>query len=169
MSDEHAEEHRARRRVWEEKYAIRACYRGWHERMRPFIVEGVSVEVGAGTGEFKSFWPGLLTSDLVATPFTDFAADALRLPLASGSVANLVVIDLLHHLSDPHGFLRESSRILRVGGRLLAIEPYITPVSYLGYRLFHHENIDFRSYQRLRGENRSVGRQSCLAQSRAGA
>ena len=37
--------------------------------------------------------------------------------------------------------------MLRPGG-VLAIEPYITPVSYVGYRAFHHENIWFGGYQR---------------------
>lgn len=143
-----ADEHSARRRIWQEKYAIRACYRGWYERMRGFITPGASLEVGAGAGDFKSLWPGLITSDLVWTRWIDLAADALRLPVRSGALSNVLVIDLLHHLRDPHVFLDEVSRVLRTGGRLLCIEPYITPVSYLGYRLFHHENIWFGGYQR---------------------
>jgi SAM-dependent methyltransferase len=148
MNDESAVQHLARRQIWDQKYAIRACYRGWYERMQPFIVPGPSVEIGAGSGDFKSFWPGLMTSDLVASPLVDMAADALRLPLASGSLSNFVVIDLLHHLRDPHEYLKEAHRVLRPGGRILAIEPYITPFSYVGYRAFHHENIWFGGYQK---------------------
>jgi SAM-dependent methyltransferase len=143
-----AAEYFDRRRIWREKYAIRACYRGWLERMRPFTVPGPSLEVGAGAGDFKSLWPGLLSSDVVATPFVDFAGDALRLPIANGALGNIVVIDLLHHLRDPHIFLREASRVLKAGGRLLAVEPYITPLSFFGYRALHHESVYFGDYQR---------------------
>lgn len=141
-----------RRRIWQDKYAIRACYRGWYERMRPFIGPGRSVEVGAGSGDFPSFWPGLLTTDIVPVPWLDFVADGMKLPVAGGSLGNLVVIDLLHHLRDPHDFFKEASRVLQPGGRVLGIEPYITPVSWLGYRLMHHEDIWFRSYQKPQGE-----------------
>ena len=141
-------EHRQRREIWRRKYAIRACYRGWFERLRPFIVPGQSLEIGGGFGGAKDFWPDLLVSDVVATPGLDLAADALRLPLADGSLGNLLVIDLLHHVQDPHVFFDEAARVLRPAGRLLAIEPYISPLSYLGYRLLHHEDIWFGGYHR---------------------
>jgi SAM-dependent methyltransferase len=147
-SDPAAEQHRARRRVWEEKYAIRACYRGWFERLRPFIVPGRSVEIGAGSGHVKTLWPELIESDVVTTPYVDVVADGMRLPFAAASVANLLVIDLLHHLADPHVFFDEAVRVLRSGGRVLAIEPYISPLSWVGYRLLHHEDIYFGGFHR---------------------
>lgn len=145
---ESPDQHLQRRRIWNEKYAIRACYRGWFERMKPYIVDGPSIEIGAGSGDFKSFWPSLLGSDVVPSPLVDFAADAQRLPLPDDSLANIVVIDLLHHLADPHRFFEEASRVLRPGGRILAVEPYITPASWLGYRLLHHEDVWFGGYHR---------------------
>jgi SAM-dependent methyltransferase len=141
-------QHLARRRVWEGKYAIRACYSSWYERLRPFVVPGKSLEVGAGSGHFKTLWPELIESDVVATPFVDVVADGMRLPLADGSLANILVIDLLHHLRDPHLFFDEATRVLRPGGRVLAIEPYITPLSFVGYRLLHHEDLFFGGYHR---------------------
>lgn len=147
-SDQAAAQHLARRRVWETKYAIRACYRGWFERLRPYVVPGLSVEIGAGSGHMKTLWPELIESDVVATPYVDLVADGLRLPFATASLGNILVIDLLHHLADPHVFFDEAARTLRPGGRVLAIEPYITPLSWLGYRLLHHEDIYFRGYHR---------------------
>ena len=137
-----------RRRIWESKYAIRACYRGWLDRLRPFIVPGPSLEVGAGSGDMKSLWPELIATDLVPTPFVDLVADGMRLPVADGSLSNLLVIDLLHHLADPHVFFDEADRVLRPGGRILAIEPYITPLSWLAYRMMHHEDIWLKGYQK---------------------
>lgn len=141
-------EHRRRREIWRSKYALRACYRGWFERLRPFIVPGPSLEIGGGFGGFKVFWPALRVSDIVPTPGLDLAADGLRLPLADGSLANLLVLDLLHHLWDPHIFFDEAARVLRPGGRILAIEPWISPLSHIAYRLTHHEEVYFAGYHR---------------------
>ena len=141
-----AAEHLARRAIWDRKYAIRSCYRGWYERMRPFIVAGPSLEIGAGSGNFKSYWPSLLITDIVKTPYVDVVANGMQLPLRTGSLGNLVVIDLLHHLADPHDFFDEAARVLRPGGRILIIEPYITPVSYIAYRAMHHEDVWFGGY-----------------------
>ena len=153
LHDTAAQQHIARRQVWEEKYAIRACYRGWFERLRPFIAAGRSLEVGAGSGHFKTLWPELVESDVVATPYVDLAADGMRLPFAPGSLGNILVIDLLHHLADPHVFFDEAARVLRPGGRVLAVEPYITPLSWAGYRLLHHEDIYFGGYHRSKDKD----------------
>ena len=145
---EAAQQHMARRDIWQRKYAIRACYRGWFDRMKPFIVPGPSLEVGAGAGGFKDYWPELILTDVVYTPLITVAADGMRLPVRDGSISNLVVIDLLHHLQDPHLFFSEAERVLKPGGRVLAIEPYITPASYVGYKLLHHEDVWFGGYHK---------------------
>ncbi len=145
-------ENRRRKTVWRTKYAIRACYRGWFERLRPFIVPGPSLEIGGGIGGFKGFWPDLRVSDIVPTPGLDLAADGLRLPLADGSLADLLTLDLLHHLRDPHIFFDEAARVLRPGGRILAIEPWISPLSCVAYRLTHHEEVYFGGYHRQAGK-----------------
>lgn len=148
LVDDPAAQHLKRRQIWDRKYAIRACYQGWYERLKPYIVAGASVEIGAGSGCFAGIWPGLITSDLVATPFVKLVADGMHLPLADASLGNLLVTDLLHHLGDPHRFLAEAARVLRPGGRVLAIEPYITPFSRIAYRLMHHEDVWFGGYHR---------------------
>ncbi|HSW44931.1 MAG TPA: hypothetical protein VLM89_05120, partial [Phycisphaerae bacterium] len=87
-TNEAGAQHRLRREVWRSKYAIRACYRGWYERLRPFIVTGPSLEIGGGFGGFKDFWPELLASDVLAVPGLDLVADGMRLPCADGSLGN---------------------------------------------------------------------------------
>jgi SAM-dependent methyltransferase len=69
-------------------------------------------------------------------------ADAQRLPFAASTVANIVVVDVLHHIEFPAGFFREAQRVLRPGGRLVMIEPAITWGSTAFYRLFHQEPVD---------------------------
>src|SRR5262249_19468419 len=61
------------------------------------------------------------------------------------SFANIVMVDVLHHLERPVRFLAESERVLEPGGRLIFCEPAITPLGGLVYRFFHHEPVDMRA------------------------
>jgi SAM-dependent methyltransferase len=90
----------------------------------------------------RDFAPDVLSFDIVQEPWLDFVADAQSLPLADGCAANVVMLDVLHHIQYPVRFLREAARVLRPGGRLVFVEPGITPVSSVFYRLFHEEPVD---------------------------
>jgi SAM-dependent methyltransferase len=68
-------------------------------------------------------------------------ADAQRLPFADACGANIVMVDVLHHLEFPVAFFREAARVLRPGGRVLMVEPAITWGSSLFYRFLHHEPV----------------------------
>jgi len=132
------------RRVWEHKPILRRIYREeFFARLLSFRKgEGVCVEVGGGPGFFKQFMPGVFSTDLVWCPWLDAAADALKLPFRVSSVANIFGLDMLHHLSDPMAFLQEAERVLVPGGRLILVEPWITPFSYFIYRYLHQEDCD---------------------------
>ena len=117
---------------------------GWFERIadRLSAVDGPTVELGAGSGGFKDFLPSVVATDIVETAWTDRVADAERLPFEDGSVANVVMVDVLHHLPDPAVALAEMGRALAPGGRVVMVEPYCSPVSGLFYRHLHHEGAD---------------------------
>src|SRR5262249_52023126 len=76
-----------------------------------------------------------------SAPWLDCVADAQRLPFADACAANVVMVDVLHHLEFPLVFFREAARVLRPGGRVLMVEPAITWGSTAFYRLFHHEPV----------------------------
>ena len=51
------------------------------------------------------------------------------------------MFDVLHHLERPRLFFQEAERVLGPGGRVVMIEPAITPLSGLFYRNFHPEPV----------------------------
>ncbi|NKB58155.1 MAG: methyltransferase domain-containing protein [Alphaproteobacteria bacterium] len=130
------------RTIWEGKPVLRAVYRGWYERIAAACRPGRTLEVGGGSGNLKAFAPDVVSTDMFATGWLDAVCDAHRLPFSAESFDNIVMFDVLHHLERPARFFEEASRILRPGGRVVLLEPGITPVSRIFYGLFHHEPVD---------------------------
>ena len=131
------------RRVWEQKSVLRRIYNEeFFARLLSFRKDGVSVEVGAGPGFFKHKLPSVISTDIVWCPWLDAVADAQKLPFRSSTVTNIFGVDMLHHIASPMTFLIEAQRILVPGGRLILVEPWVTPFSYLIYRYLHQEDCD---------------------------
>ena len=132
------------RRVWEQKPILRRVYsEEFFARLLSHRKSGgISVEAGAGPGFFKQFAPEVISTDLISCPWLDTIADAQQLPFRKDSVSNIFGLDMLHHLAAPMAFLKEASRILVPGGRLILIEPWITPFSYILFRFLHQERCD---------------------------
>jgi len=100
------------------------------------------LEIGGGTGNFKSFSPKVVSTDIQFASWLDVVCDAHTLPFKDSSYDNLVLFDVLHHLEQPKVFLDEAMRVLKPGGRLIMMEPAITPVSRVFYTYFHPEDVD---------------------------
>jgi SAM-dependent methyltransferase len=127
--------------VWERKPVLRAVYGDLYDRLAPECRPGPTIEIGGGIGNLKQRLAGVVATDVQYAPWLDCVADAQRLPFATGAAANIVMVDVLHHLEFPALFFREAARVLRSGGRLLMMEPAVTYGSTLFYRLFHHEPV----------------------------
>jgi SAM-dependent methyltransferase len=108
-------------------------------------VPGLTIEVGGGSGWMSEFQPEAMQFDVVHQPWLDFVADAQDLPIASASVSNLVMVDVLHHIDRPMRFLAEAARALRPGGRFICVEPALTPFSLPFYKFLHEERVDKRA------------------------
>jgi SAM-dependent methyltransferase len=144
MSLAQLQEHR---RIWAEKPVLSAIYRRWFDAVLDATPRGARVlELGAGPGFFAEHarsarrdlvW---ISSELTPTPWNQLVADALRLPLRAQSFDAVVGLDVLHHLGRPADFFREAARVLRPSGRVVMVEPWITPASYPIYRFLHQED-----------------------------
>jgi SAM-dependent methyltransferase len=143
VSLERLEEHR---RIWEAKPVLRDVYRVWFDAALGQLRPGARVlELGAGPGLLSAYArerrPDLrwIAADILPAPWNDLAADGLRLPFADGTVDAALVFDTIHHLARPARFFTEVARVLASGGELLAIEPWVTPLSFPVYRWLHQE------------------------------
>jgi SAM-dependent methyltransferase len=131
----------AQRDAWLRKPVLRAIYEDYYRRIREQARPGRSLEIGGGSGNLKQVLPDVVSIDIVATPWLDVTADAQALPFQPATFDNLIMIDVLHHIEFPVRFFAEAQRVLRPGGRLIMVEPAITPVSWVFYTLLHPEPV----------------------------
>lgn len=134
---------REHERAWEARPLLRSIYRDWFELLASRLsrVPGPTIELGSGIGQLRDAVPDLVTTDVEATPWADRVVDAEALPYGDSELANIVMLDVYHHLPRPAAFLDEARRALAPGGRVVMLEPYCSPLSSLAYRL-HHERLE---------------------------
>ncbi len=133
------------KRIWESKKILRVVYEEYYQQIIECLsnVEGKTVELGAGSGNFKEYLPDVISADIEECEWLDMCFDAHSMPFQDKSLSNIVMIDVLHHLSNPIKFLEEASRVLMANGRLIMLEPYPSPFSLQIYKLFHPEPFIF--------------------------
>jgi SAM-dependent methyltransferase len=128
--------------VWDRKPVLRAIYDDFYDRIAGLCMPaGVTIEIGGGIGNLKRRLRNVLSTDIQFAPWLDCVADAQHLPFADGVAANIVMVDVLHHLEFPTRFFQEAERLLRPGGRIIMVEPAITWGSTLFYRFLHPEPV----------------------------
>lgn len=131
-------------RSWRERPLVRDLYLSWYRMIVESLSDarGPTVELGCGIGKFREVKPDALMTDVAPTRWTSHVVDAHDLPYGDGSVGNLVLLDVFHHLANPARFLDEATRVLARKGRVVIVDPYCSPVSTPFYKFFHHERTD---------------------------
>jgi SAM-dependent methyltransferase len=127
--------------VWDRKPVLRTIYNDFYNRITAVCADGLTIEIGGGIGNLKRRLPNVVSTDIQFASWLDCVADAQHLPFSDGAAANIVMVDVLHHLELPARFFREAERLLRPGGRIVMVEPAITFGSTLFYRLLHQEPV----------------------------
>ena len=82
------------------------------------------LDIGAGAMKFH---PGIVTLELVPTETTDVAGDALSLPFRSGTMDGVVILNVLEHVRNPIAVVLEIRRVLKPGGIVYAVVPFVFP------------------------------------------
>jgi SAM-dependent methyltransferase len=135
------------RQVWARKPVLRRLYR--EQFYRPLLEHRApgtrTLEIGSGPGLLKEIAPEVWRTDILPSTYIHYAVDAEHLPFASGALDNVIGLDVLHHINTPIRSLQEVARALRVGGRLILVEPWITPFSRFVYTYIHQETCDLNA------------------------
>jgi SAM-dependent methyltransferase len=90
-------------------------------------------------GNIKEVIPHCVTTDIFPNPWLDRQENAYGIGFENGSISNLILFDVWHHLAHPKTALAEFSRVVAPGGRLILFEPGMGWLGRLVYGLFHHE------------------------------
>ena len=107
------------------------------------------LEIGAGAGISSIF---INHSNIDRTDYLSWEENKLvkgginaeKMPYPNNSYDVVFGVDVLHHLNSPINALQEISRVLKNGGYAYFIEPYVSPTSYIVYKLFHEEKTTFK-------------------------
>lgn len=132
-------------KTWQQKPVLQAIYHDFYERMTKHCVPGTTLEIGGGTGNLKEYLPSVISTDIIESPWLDCICDAQALPLTNNCISNIIGIDVLHHIERPMRFFNEALRVLRPGGRIILLDPAITPFSWLFYNFLHEEPVDLKA------------------------
>jgi len=136
------------RKVWNAKPNLRASYRRYYDMLLPLCPKSSAVlELGCGVGGFGERarvlgYERWFATDILATKSALLRCDATALPFSAASIDRIVFVDVLHHLASPVGFLKEAARVLKSGGAIVCVEPWVTAFSYPVYRFIHQEGCD---------------------------
>ena len=130
-----------RRSNIQQNWFLQNIYNEWHAKLVAKIPTGSQpvLEIGANGPQYKDTLTGLITSDIVYAPSLDIVLDGQCLPFSSESLRGIVMTDVLHHLPSVRHFFSEAERCLIPEGKIVMVEPWLTPWSRLIYGLLHHE------------------------------
>jgi SAM-dependent methyltransferase len=130
-----------RRQIIRGNRFLQQIYREWCGAISRRVphVPGEVLELGSGGGILADYIPDAITSEVFPCSGIRMVADGRSLPLASGSLRAIVLVDVLHHIPEVRGFFREAARCLSPGGAVIMLEPWVSRWSRFVYTRFHHE------------------------------
>lgn len=130
------------RNVLLHKPLLKEAYLYFYQEMvnicdKMFKIDGLELEIGSGVGFFKDVRKNVLTTDIRNSEHIDMDINALSMPFIDNSIKCIYAINVFHHLSEIESFFDEISRVLKVGGGCILVEPHIGFTSRLIHKYLH--------------------------------
>ncbi len=134
------------RKTMDSKPILQLIWRKWYEEIDKFMPEdGLNVELGAGGGFTETYFKNLVQTDVVLTPNIDICVDGSDLAFKDSILDTIVMIGVLHHIKNIDKFFNEAKRVLKKGGKILMVEPYISFFSYPVWKLLHYQGCNLKT------------------------
>jgi len=134
------------RKVINRKPFLRTLYLEFYSHFLDAIKDcpkdGKILEIGSGAGFLKEYLPQLITSDILPYEGVDMVVDATCIPFPDESLSALLMLNVLHHISDSERLFEESIRTLKRGGKLVILDQYPGWIGKPILKYFHHEPFD---------------------------
>lgn len=129
---------------WNRKPLLRTLYGDFYRLIAANLSnlsQSKIVELGSGLGNIHEVIPECIRTDLFPNPWIDQVENAYQLSFPEGSLSDLILTDVFHHLKYPGTALKEFARVLRSGGRVIMLEPCMSALGWLVYGALHDEPI----------------------------
>ena len=101
------------------------------------------LEIGSGAGISSKFLsnPNIIRTDLLAWESQNIKGniDVHSLPYEDNHFEGVFAIDAIHHFAYPIIGLQEMVRVLKPNSSLVIIEPWVSFLSFLPFKIFHDE------------------------------
>jgi SAM-dependent methyltransferase len=94
---------------------------------------GKITELGSGIGNIQEYIPECIRTDLFPAEWIDQIENAYSLSFEDGSLSDLIMIDVFHHLRYPGTALKEFHRVLMDEGHAIILDPCISLLGRLVY------------------------------------
>jgi SAM-dependent methyltransferase len=146
----------AHREIILNKPFLKRLYNDWYSifiTRSKKIQKGIYLEIGSGGGFLKEVFPEVVTSDILKLPTVDKVFSAEKLPFQENELASIMMLNVFHHIPNPHNFLKEAERTLVKGGKILMIEPANSNLGRFIYKRFHHEPFDENGGREIKAGN----------------
>ena len=142
-----AESNGALKQIINENYLLKKFYKENYNLFKKELkienkLGSTILEIGSGAGFIKDVIPNTITSEIIELEGIDLKMNATNLKFLNGSVDAIILLNVLHHITNPEQFISECQRVLKNKGIILMIEPANTWLSRIIYKNFHHEDFD---------------------------
>lgn len=116
------------------------CSHPYDEHVEAVIARAAAsngMVLDCGAGWRNRIRPNVITTEILRYPSTDVVAVSEHLPFRDGAFDAVLSLHVLEHVRNPFVCAKELVRVLKPGGTLLAVTPYIVGVHGYPFHFFN--------------------------------